>query len=190
VLLFMTSTYYRRNMPHWQPRGASFFITCRLDGSLPRRALERIEANRRLVEREIAGRNETNDQLKTRYFKKLFALYDNLLDRPESGPLWLKNERVADVTEEAIVQRYKHLYKLWAYVVMANHIHVFLTPKPEDNDKTKYVRLEKITRLLKGYTSREANKILNRTGQAFWQDESFDHWSRDEGEFHRIIAYI
>jgi len=43
---------------------------------------------------------------------------------------------------------------------------------------------------LKGYTAREANRILGRTGQHFWQEESFDHWSRDEDEFFRIIAYI
>ncbi|MDX6304213.1 MAG: REP-associated tyrosine transposase, partial [Blastocatellia bacterium] len=46
------------------------------------------------------------------------------------------------------------------------------------------------TKHLKGYTSREANKLLQRTGQPFWQDESFDHWSRDRSEFFRIVDYI
>jgi putative transposase len=31
---------------------------------------------------------------------------------------------------------------------------------------------------------------LYSTGQTFWQQESFDHWARDEAEFCRIIAYI
>jgi len=31
---------------------------------------------------------------------------------------------------------------------------------------------------------------LNRTGQQFWQQESFDHWPRDESEFLRILKYI
>ena len=43
---------------------------------------------------------------------------------------------------------------------------------------------------LKGYTAREANRLLGRTGQPFWQGESYDHWVRDETEFIRIIAYI
>jgi len=47
-----------------------------------------------------------------------------------------------------------------------------------------------ITKYLKGYTAREANIILNRTGHGFWQDESFDHWARDRAEFFRIVSYI
>jgi putative transposase len=50
--------------------------------------------------------------------------------------------------------------------------------------------LKKITQYLKGNSAREANNILGRTGQSFWQEESYDHWARDEDEFYRIIAYI
>jgi type I restriction enzyme R subunit/putative DNA methylase len=32
--------------------------------------------------------------------------------------------------------------------------------------------------------------LLHRTGERFWQDESFDHWVRSEGEFIRIQKYI
>ena len=45
-------------------------------------------------------------------------------------------------------------------------------------------------RALKGVTAREANKALQRTGQRFWQEESFDHWVRSEGSFDRIVLYI
>jgi len=47
-----------------------------------------------------------------------------------------------------------------------------------------------ITRALKGITAQAGNRILRRTGQRFWQDESFDHWVRSEGEFIRIQKYI
>jgi hypothetical protein len=43
---------------------------------------------------------------------------------------------------------------------------------------------------LKGATARQANLILSRTGETFWQAESYDHWVRDEGEWQRIAAYI
>jgi hypothetical protein len=43
---------------------------------------------------------------------------------------------------------------------------------------------------LKGCTAREANLVLGRTGQPFWQAESYDHWVRDENQFERIVAYI
>jgi putative DNA methylase len=42
---------------------------------------------------------------------------------------------------------------------------------------------------LKSYTAHEANRLLSRTG-SFWQDESYDHWVRDEDELGRIIDYI
>jgi len=72
-------------------------------------------------------------------------------------------------------------------------IHVLLKPKrvtSEGGQEASYVLVKEITKKLKGYTAREANRILGRTGQHFWQEESFDHWSRDEDEFFRIIAYI
>ena len=43
---------------------------------------------------------------------------------------------------------------------------------------------------LKRFTAREANRMLGRTGQAFWQEESYDRLVRDETEFRRITRYI
>jgi len=95
----------------------------------------------------------------------------------------LKEIEIAGLVQQALLERYAHLYTLWAYVVMANHLHVFLKPKLQ-------VTIGSITKHLKGYTAREANRLVKRTGQTFWQDESFDHWSRDQKEFLRIVAYI
>jgi len=39
---------------------------------------------------------------------------------------------------------------------------------------------------LKGYTSRDANRLLRRTGEPFWQAESYDRWVRDGRELERI----
>ena len=81
-----------------------------------------------------------------------------------------------------------------AYVVMVNHLHLLLRPKligaPKQSSIDSFVPLSSITKRIKGYTAREANRILQRTGKNFWQQESFDHWPRDEDEFFRIIAYI
>jgi putative transposase len=72
-------------------------------------------------------------------------------------------------------------YDLRAYVIMANHVHALLLLK---------VAPQRLLRALKGVTARDANELLGRTGQPFWQAESYDHWVRDAGEFARIIAYI
>jgi len=66
-------------------------------------------------------------------------------------------------------------------VVMANHVHLLIEPS---------VPLARITKVLKGFTARRANQLLGRTGERFWQEESYDHWVRNEQEFYRIAAYI
>ncbi len=64
---------------------------------------------------------------------------------------------------------------------MANHVHALLLPK---------VSPPRLLQSLKGATARQANLVLGRTGETFWQAESYDHWVRDEGEWDRIVAYI
>ena len=64
---------------------------------------------------------------------------------------------------------------------MANHVHLLILPR---------VALSRLMQTLKGYTAREANKLLGRTGQRFWQAESYDRWVRDSREAERIRAYV
>jgi len=64
---------------------------------------------------------------------------------------------------------------------MPNHVHVLLRPN---------TALPIITRWLKGSTARTANRILGRTGEAFWQDESFDHRVQGAEQTGRIVRYI
>ena len=72
-------------------------------------------------------------------------------------------------------------YELHRYVVMPNRMHVLVTPQAEPRQLMKS---------LKGATARAANLLLGRTGMAFWQDESFDRWMRDDPEFQKTAAYI
>ena len=85
-------TYYHRNLPHWHPRGAAIFLTCRLYGSLPDRVIEQLKESQRLFEREIVKASASADeiaQLRVKHYKKLFARLDGILDRAETGPRWL-----------------------------------------------------------------------------------------------------
>jgi REP element-mobilizing transposase RayT len=73
------------------------------------------------------------------------------------------------------------LYRLAAFVVMSNHVHVLLEP---------IAPVARITQWIKGTTAREANQLLGRVGGPFWQHESYDHWVRNEKEFQQIVRYI
>ncbi len=110
-----------------------------------------------------------------------FAVEDRALAQSHAR-LWMSNPRVARQVVEAIrTGESRKLYELHAWVVMPNHVHMLILP---------HVPLPQITHWIKGRTAREANLLLKRTGEPFWQHESWDHWVRNEREFHRIVAYI
>src|SRR5579871_2906066 len=159
----MTGDFYRRNLPHWQPEKSTIFLTWRLYGSLPKGLAERL--------RKFSGEPG-----------KQFAGAEFVLDAAASGPDWLKDSEIAAIVERAILQGWRlGQYELRAHVVMPNHVHVLLDP---------LVLIQRLTSGIKGVSARHANLKLGRTGNHFWQDESFDHWIRNEGQLVRAKAYI
>jgi hypothetical protein len=137
---------YRRKLPHFHPDGAHLFVTWRLQGSLPAPAPDVIYATR----------------------GHAFAAEDRALAEGH-GHLWLSDTRIARQVAEAIYdgESQKRFYELQAWVVMPNHVHVLILP---------LVTLARITYWVKGRTAREANLLLGRAGENFWQHESHDHW--------------
>lgn len=168
-------TFYRRNLPHWQPDGKSIFITWRLCGSLPASLPKKTSLPRIGRATRKRGANEQSPG-------KEFLRLDSFLDSAKSGPLWLSDPKIAACAEYTILHGAElGRYDLHAYVVMPNHVHVLLQPRSP---------LAKITNAVKGIAARDANVILHRAGRLFWQDESFDHWIRNSAEFERIRHYI
>ncbi len=165
-------SYYERHLPHWHPAEKTLFVTWRLYGSLPAHFWGTLEEKPQPGEARV---HQTG---------KRFRTIDCELDKAASGPVWLKDSRIAKCVVDALRfgEAQLKLYELHAYVVMANHVHLLLQPRAP---------LARITRVLKGFTAREANRILARTGQRFWQGESFDRWVvRNAAELERITSYI
>ena len=113
---------------------------------------------------------------------ELFLAVDRELDRADQGTAWLKKPEIAAAVTDAI-RRGEEIgqYRLDAFVVMPNHVHILIEPVVDP------IRLLKS---LKGASARDANRILGRVGKPFWQDESFDHWVRNGAELERTRAYI
>lgn len=163
--------WYRRNLPHWDPGGASIFLTWRLHGTLP-------------VGRNVRPMRPRKHRLKACATDgRTFAEVDRELDRAKTGPTWLRSAAVAECVSRTIEagSAARQLYRLHGFVVMPNHVHVLISPGAP---------LSEITKWVKGVSARQANFILGRVGQPFWQDESFDHWVRNEEEFEKIKRYI
>ena len=112
-----------------------------------------------------------------------FVALDREMDKAVFGPVWLSDARVAQAVADALCygESGRQFYQLRAWVIMPNHVHALLRPTTP---------LPVITRWLKGSTARQANNILGRTGEAFWQDESFDHRVRNDWEMDRIVRYV
>ena len=111
-----------------------------------------------------------------------FVWMDRQMDTVRYGPTYLRQPAIAQLVIDSI---YKGVelgqYKLHAFAVMANHVHLLIRP---------LVNPSHLLKSLKGSTAREANRSLGRTGEPFWQKESYDHWVRNQAEFTRIRAYI
>jgi REP element-mobilizing transposase RayT len=159
-------TFYRRTLPHWHPEGATIFLTWRLYGSLP-----------------ASVRTARNGCATATSAGKRFKLLDSALDKSTTGPLWLKDPRIAASIVETLHRGDSILgyFTLHAFVVMPNHVHLLITPK---------ISVSRITNGIKGATSHKANCILGRQNQHFWQDEFFDRWVRSTQEFSKIRLYI
>ncbi len=154
--------FYHRQLPHFDVVGDPVFVTFRLHGSLPFNRAFSIDC--------LANNG------------KAFAAMDKLLDRLEGGPLYLRMPNIARLVVDALLRGDRQLghYKLHAYVVMPNHVHMLATGA---------VAAARWLGPLKGGTAHEANRVLGRMGQPFWQHESYDHHVR-HGEFERIRRYI
>ncbi len=155
-------SHYERRLPHWDVVGQPLVVTFRLHGSLP---TNRVFPPQGL----ITG--------------KAFVAMDRILDNATRGPRYLQRPDVAKLVLEALRdgdRRFRR-YQLHAFVVMPNHVHLLVTPK---------VVATRWLGPLKGFTAHEANRILSRRGQRFWQDESYDHLVRSGAEFERVRAYI
>ena len=181
----------RGYLPHVKREGARYFVTFRLADSLPREALLKLQAERaerlsRFYAQEDAAQqlgtaapqSDALEAIERDYYREL----ERYLDRG-CGECWLRQPEIAELVANALGFFAGERYQLNAWVVMPNHIHVVMWPLPNHT-------LSVILQSWKRFTARAANKILRRTGQAFWQPESFDHWIRNDEEHARCCSYV
>jgi REP element-mobilizing transposase RayT len=180
---------YRRHLPHFQPPGATLFITFRLADSIPKEVLKQLATETEQVETVLAGISDPQERERQAYLeqRRLFGKWDIVLDSTTSGPTWLREPKIADLIVESLYYRHNRVYDLDAFCVMPNHVHVVYIPLRKEDDS--YHALSAIMQSLKGRTASKANLLLGRKGD-FWQHESYDHVVRDETEWRRIITYV
>jgi REP element-mobilizing transposase RayT len=111
-----------------------------------------------------------------------FGAADRLLDAAVSGPRWLAVPSVAEAVISVLFAGQDcGRYELGAWVLMANHVHVVLCPARG---------LAGAIQWIKSSSARDANRMLERSGEAFWARNYFDRWIRGRVEEQRIVRYI
>ena len=98
------------------------------------------------------------------------------------GACWLRDERIARQVEDALFHFDGVRYRLLAWVVMPNHVHVLIETRPG-------FPLADIIHSWKSYTAKQANQTLERVG-AFWMPDYFDRYIRDEQHLVAVTNYI
>ena len=156
--------YSRGYLPHLDQPGLIQAITFRLHDSMP--AERRFEWEPLLqIPNEATRRARIQAYLDADY-----------------GKCWLADARVAQIVENALLYFDGERYRLLAWVVMPNHVHVLITTE------TSYP-LHKVVQSWKAFTARRANDVLGRTG-TFWQRDYFDRYIRDEHHLEQAVCYI
>lgn len=119
---------------------------------------------------------------KTLESKRHFKNIDDFLDSNLQEPFWLRIPAIAQLNFDNLKYYEKDNYKLWAFTIMPNHIHLLVTHIESAPIFWKILQNQK------SFSAKKSNEILKRKGQ-FWERESFDHLVR-KGEFDRILLYI
>lgn len=185
-----SGTHSRGYPPHVKREWASYFITFRLNDSLPQAVLLKLQGNRaerlrrlyalqeqQKTDGKTSQGTESLEEIERDYFREVEAFLDR-----GSVECVLRRPDIAEVVASSLNFFEGQRYRLDAWVVMPNHVHIVLWPMPNH-------ALSEILHSWKRFTSREANKLLQRVGETFWQPESYDHWIRDDKEHPRCCRY-
>ena len=179
----LVAGFHTRNvLPHLKREGGAYFVTFRLAGTLPAEVLEQLKRERELI---VAQATAAKRPLTWHEQEELFRWYSSRVDShldAGQGECFLRQPAVADLVAGALRFFVGQRYELRAWVVMPNHVHVVVWPKPPHT-------LPEILHSWKSYTGTQANKLLARVGQPFWQEESYDHLVRDDKDMARCCEY-
>jgi len=163
----------RGYLPHFENTEATQHVTFHLADSLPQEVLLRLEAdlnalpaNKRDVERR----------------KRVDAWID-----AGHGSCVLRKPGIADMVQGSLLTFDSERYRLLAWVVMPNHVHVLFEPM---NGWT----VAKIVASWKKFTARKICDLRRASSEGpsapVWHREYWDRYIRDQRHLEQAVAYI
>ena len=172
----------RGRLPHWEKDTATYFIIFRLADSLPKSVLDQIESERQAI---VTTANQLHRDLSPDEHRKIQRLSTPIVEKyldSGAGACHLQNPAIAEEVAHALRHFDDQRYRLFAWCVMPNHVHVVVRLAPGET-------LATVVHSWKSFTAKRANAVLG-SHSPFWQREYYDHLLRNEGEFERAIRYV
>ena len=169
----------RGYLPHLESSETIQHITFRLADSLPLPVVERLE----IELKELPGEKRDIERR-----KRIEAWLD-----AGHGSCVLREPPIARAAQNSLLFFDSQRYRLLAWVIMPNHVHVLLTPLDP-------WAVAKIVAAWKKFTARTIRESWERQSPdwpqfrgakgAVWQREYWDRYIRTEGHLKRTIEYI
>jgi len=154
----------RGYLPHFDQPGFLQGITFRLCDSMPAEL-----------------RAEWEHLLQIKQPARMRARVQKYLDAGR-GSCFLADPRIGSLVQDALLYFDDERYRLLAWVVMPNHVHVLIEVLPGHP-------LSDTLFSWKSYTARMSNRLLGREGD-FWHVDYFDRYVRDERQLEQAVLYI
>ena len=178
--------YSRGYLPHRDKISLLQSITFRLADSLPKNKLEKLEL-------ELLNIPKAKQDLEKR--KRIEDWLDSGI-----GCCALKHPEMAKVMQDALFFFDGKKYKLMAWCIMPNHVHILVEP---------YIEICKIVQSWKAFTGKWALQNNEKLGfgipvyaeenrakliiprkRVFWMREYWDRYIRNEEHFNNVINYF
>lgn len=168
--------------PHWDIEHGTYFVTFNLFDAFPVAERERVENERRahiaMIERERGRMTPAEIATLNRTIR---SETEKVLDGG-AGSCFMNDPDVARIVADAIQFFDEDRYRLYAWCVMPNHVHLVFTLCDGE-------RLDSILQSIKSYSAKKANRMLSREG-TFWQADYFDRSIRGPEHMERCIRYV
>jgi len=169
----VTIKFFRNKLPHWLVADRAYFVTIRLNNTLPAYVLEDLK-------REQVG----DEKRKFAKRREQFIKIEQFLDSSAPEARLLDNPDVAKMLMENFSWFKTKGWLIYATVVLSTHIHMLMRSQSGCSGQL----IEHLS-MFKNYTSRMANKTLEKKGR-FWSQGDFDHWIRTPEKFESTVRYI
>jgi REP element-mobilizing transposase RayT len=154
--------WHRRGyLPHFDAGAIVQALTFRLADSLPKRVVEQL--------------NSVSD---------LRVRFRNIETRMDLGvgACVLREPQCARIVESALHHFDGKRYRLLAWVVMPNHVHLLI-------EQMAGWPLERLIHSWKSFTAKEINRARGTSGSV-WARDYYDRFVRDGAHFENALAYI